>query len=167
MTPVRKGAVIVLTLLSGLLSAHAAGGKEGSVRSIDLAGVKRLVAEHHGEILVINLWATWCAPCVAEMPDLISLSRNDHLNIVGISIDDQEDVASKVTPMVQRLAIPYPVYVKAAGNDEAFINGLNSGWTGAVPATFIYDGAGKQRTMLVGKQTAASLRKAVEAVRGR
>jgi thiol-disulfide isomerase/thioredoxin len=138
---------------------------EDSVKVIGIAGVQEYISRHRGEVLVINVWATWCVPCVEEIPDLTTLRKENHVQVVGISIDDPEDITSKVIPFLKKHALQYPVFVKAAGNDEAFINAMNRNWTGAVPVTFIYDSAGKQRTMLVGKQSYAALQKAVESLR--
>ena len=167
--PIRVVAAFILFLAGARSSGTAAPRPTGkdSVRVIGIAGVREFVSRHRGDVLVINVWATWCVPCVEEIPDLASLSREDHVRVVGISIDDPEDIPSKVVPFLARHAVPYPVFVKAAGNDEAFINALNRQWTGAVPATFIYDGSGTQRKMLVGKQTNASLHSAIEPFKAR
>jgi thiol-disulfide isomerase/thioredoxin len=138
---------------------------EDSIGIIDIAGVQKLVDEYRGEVLVVNVWATWCLPCVEELPDLVQLSKEPHVRVVGISIDDPEDIASKVIPFLTKHPVPFPIYVKAAGKDEMFINSLNSAWTGAVPVTFVYDRDGKQGAMLLGKQTLVALQKAVAAHR--
>jgi thiol-disulfide isomerase/thioredoxin len=137
---------------------------EDSVRVIDMKGLQDFIRQQRGEVLVVNVWATWCVPCVQEIPDLIRLSKDKHVRVVGVSIDDAEDVTSKVAPFLRKHPVPYPVFVKAAGNDEAFINALNTQWTGAVPVSFVYDSGGKQRAMLVGKQPYAAIRRAVESV---
>jgi thiol-disulfide isomerase/thioredoxin len=159
-----------ILILAGIRNSTIAARvptSDDSVKVIEMAGVQELIRQHRGEVLVINVWATWCVPCVEEIPDLTTLSKESHVRVVGISIDDPEDVTSKVIPFLKRHAVPYPVFVKAAGNDEAFINALNKEWTGAVPVTFVYDSAGKQRTMLVGKQSYAAFHKAVESLRAR
>ena len=159
--------MLVLSVIRNPASAAPGPTGKDSVSMIGIAGVQELIGRHHGEVLVINVWATWCAPCVEEIPDLSSLSREGHVRVVGISIDDPADIPSKVVPFLKKHAVPYPVFVKAGGNDEDFINALNRDWTGAVPATFVYDGTGTQRKMLLGKQTYASLHRAVEPFRAR
>ena len=166
---IRVVAAIILFLAGVRSPGAAAPGPAGddSVRVIGMAGVREFISRHRGDVLVINVWATWCAPCVEEIPDLARPSREDHVRVIGISIDDPEDIPSKVVPFLARHAVPYPVFVKAGGNDEDFINALNGDWTGAVPATFVYDGTGTQRKMLLGKQTYASLHRAVEPFKAR
>jgi len=159
-----------LLMLAGIRNSTIAASVpagEDSVKFINIAGLQEFISQHRGEVLVINVWATWCVPCVEEIPDLTTLTKEDHVRVVGISIDDPEDVPSKVIPFLKKHAVLYPVFVKAAGNDEAFINALNEKWTGAVPVTFVYDSTGKQRTMLVGKQSYAVLHKTVESFRAR
>jgi len=163
-------ATAFILILAGVRSPATAAcvpTGEDSVKFIEIAGLQEFIRQHRGEVLVVNVWATWCGPCVEEIPDLTTLNKENHVLVVGISIDDPENVTSKVIPFLKKHAVPYPVFVKAAGNDEAFINALNKQWTGAVPVTFVYDSAGKQRTMLVGKQSYAALHKAVASLRAR
>jgi thiol-disulfide isomerase/thioredoxin len=138
--------------------------------SIDVGGIKTLVEKHRGKVLVLNIWATWCVPCVEEFPDLIKLARDldqKDVSFVGVSIDEPEDSTSKVLPFIRRQAVPFEILLKSPGHDEQFINALNSNWTGAVPVTFIFDATGKQRRMMAGKQRYDSLRKAVEEIIGK
>ena len=85
----------------------------------DLAGSPRSIAEFTGRPLLINFWATWCAPCLREMPMFESLwqerSANGSLQIVGIAIDRLEDVA----PYLEQTGVTYPVLVGRSDAMEA------------------------------------------------
>lgn len=135
-----------------------------AVRPITAQGVRRMIDASKGRILVVNLWATWCVPCIEEFPDLVRLHgelSDSGVSVVGISIDDEEDLSTKVIPFLDRLNVPFNVWIKQSGGDEQFITAMNPDWSGAVPATFIYDRRGRQRRMLIGRQTLASLRAAI------
>jgi thiol-disulfide isomerase/thioredoxin len=176
--------LLILSLLSlvtignGCKSRHVQGvrsEKKGdteelisSDRTVDLideAGLQKLIHERHGKILLLNIWATWCLPCIEEFPDLIKLYSSqgtDTLEIVGISVDDSDDVGSKVLPFLEKHAVPFKVYLAHFGNQDDFINSLDSTWNGAVPATFIYDSLGKQRFLMIGERTFDQFKQKVE-----
>jgi thiol-disulfide isomerase/thioredoxin len=123
---------------------------------IDEAGLQKLISERHGKILLLNIWATWCLPCIEEFPDLIKLYSSqggETIEIVGISIDDPDDTASKVLPFLEKHAVPFKVYLAHFVKQDEFINSLDSTWKGAIPATFIYDSLGNQRFLMIGQST--------------
>ena len=80
----------------------------------DLAGAPHKLSEWNGKLLLVNFWATWCAPCLQEMPMLVEAQKahGAHgLQIVGIAMDETEPVAR----MSERLQLNYPVM---AGGEE-------------------------------------------------
>jgi len=104
-----------------------------------LAEVKRPGA---GAVLV-NVWASWCAPCREEFPDLLHVARDlapKGLRLVLVSVDfpgDEEATTSFLTTQ----GVDFPTFVRT-GKDEAFVDGLEPQWSGAIPATFLYDANG-------------------------
>ena len=75
---------------------------------LDLQGNARSLAEWSGQLLLVNFWATWCAPCLEEIPMLLELrraNRNKRFEVIGIAIDR----ADKVGEMAAKLLIDYPV----------------------------------------------------------
>lgn len=76
----------------------------------NLSGKTQTLEEWRGKTLVINFWATWCAPCREEIPDLIAI-RSEYaaksIEIVGIAIDNAE----AVKPYAQQMSIPYPLLI--------------------------------------------------------
>src|SRR5213079_697327 len=68
-----------------------------SLEQIDAAGISGLVKHGTSKVRLINVWATWCGPCVAEFPGLISISRrlaNRDFELITISVDDPKDEAN-------------------------------------------------------------------------
>jgi thiol-disulfide isomerase/thioredoxin len=114
------------------------------------------VAQQKGKPLVVNFWATWCDPCVEELPDLIKLYNAHHkegLNMVGFSVDFPEQTEKVVIPFVSTHKIPYPVYVANPDDQDTLINYFSKAWSGAVPATFLYDKKGNLVQAHFGKMT--------------
>jgi thiol-disulfide isomerase/thioredoxin len=139
-----------------------------SDRTIDLideAGLHKLVHERHGKILLLNIWATWCLPCVEEFPDLIKLYSSqgtDTLEIIGISVDDPDDAITKVVPFLEKHTVPFKVYLAHFVKQDDFINSLDRTWNGAVPATFMYDTLGNQRFLMIGQRSFDQFKQKVE-----
>ena len=141
-----------MTLL--LLAAALAG-------QVDAAGFHRAVAAQKGRPVLVNLWATWCAPCVEEFPMLVSLARSQKdVAVLAVSIDDPSDRRA-VESFLAKQDPPFPVYLKGNQPDEAFIDGVDPEWSGVVPVTLIFDRTGKRVALLQGEHTKAELEKAL------
>ena len=98
--------------------------------------------------VLVNVWATWCDPCREEMPDLIRFYREhrvDGLRLVLVSADDEENRA-EVARVLAEAGLPADAlsFIKG-GDDMKFINGLDPHWSGALPASFLFDGRGRKR----------------------
>jgi len=130
--------------------------------TIDGPGVHRLLKAHRGHPIVVNFWATWCEPCVKEFPELIALAqdRKDWV-VISVSIDDAADRPA-VEAFVKEHKPPFSVYLKAPGPDEPFINGVDPHWSGAVPATWVWDASGKPLAWIEGEQTRRDVERAVK-----
>ncbi len=124
-----------------------------------------LISTRNGNILILNIWATWCEPCKEEFPDLINLLsvyKNKNIQLAAISVDYPDEINEKIIPFLDSLKVPFPIFVSDFLSQDTMINTLNTDWSGAVPATFIYDSKGKQRKFLFGKQTFNQLKRAVD-----
>jgi thiol-disulfide isomerase/thioredoxin len=142
---------------------------ELTVEPIDQSGLKKLIGERNGKILVLNIWATWCAPCVAEFPDLKKLSQTYDtaaVEVVAISADYPDEVDTKIIPFLKKTSVSFRVYVAQFEHQEDFINGVNRSWSGALPASLIYDSHGKERFFHVGQQSFDDFKREVDKVKG-
>ena len=120
--------------------------------SINDKQVTDLKASLKGKVVLVNLWATWCGPCVKEFPHLVKLQKlyeKKGVKVVLISVDEPEDVQTAVRPFLQKQKVTFTTYIKS-GDDESFIDAVGSGWRGAIPTTFIFDRSGEQVATLVG-----------------
>lgn len=106
------------------------------------------MSEHEGEVLVVNFWATWCAPCRIEIPDLIEMQSDlgeEGIQIVGISLDHQgQDV---VEAFADEAGINYPILLDD-GKVAAQFGGVY-----ALPTTIIVDREGMIRRRIPGLVT--------------
>ena len=111
----------------------------------DLNGEQVRLSDFKGKIVILNFWATWCPPCIREIPDFIELYEqyNDKgLEILGISLDQAG--ISVVKSFAQKNKINYPVMMNEGRIDQAY-GGITS-----IPTTFIIDPAGNIRKTYTG-----------------
>lgn len=135
----------------------------GTTRVVDQREVERLVATHGSELLVVNMWATFCGPCVEEIPYFVAEAKQhapEKVRFAGISLDLRRDVQKKVVPFLQKNAIPYPNVV-FFGEADPMIGFLSSEWQGDLPATFFYDRQGRKLGEVLAPMTREELRAAV------
>ncbi len=155
---------IVLFLLLFSLTVTAASAA-GTITKLGEQEWKRLVAGMKGKVVFVNVWATWCGPCREEFPDLIKLSdtyKNRDVRFISISADYPDEIESKILPFLEKFKVNFPVFVQDFKDPQDFINLLNPGWNGALPATFIIDAKGVQRSFIVGKRDFEFLKKEIE-----
>jgi thiol-disulfide isomerase/thioredoxin len=127
-----------------------------NIEMINETTFKKLTAERDDKALFVNVWATWCIPCREEFPDLIKLAEKydkKKIEFIGISADYADEIGPKVKPFLENFNLNFKIYVQDFENEEAFINSLNKEWSGALPATFIFNSKGEQKIFLAGKKS--------------
>lgn len=150
MTPRRRDIVVSVAVAAAALAAGLGAPKLleltrrpdsplRAARFVDLSGRARHLSEWTGKLLVVNFWATWCAPCLEEIP-LLMAARRSHagidVEVVGIAID----LASKVSQFAAKLSIDYPVLL--AGPDGLDLIRSLGNQSGGLPFTVFLDRAG-------------------------
>ncbi|MBI1761528.1 MAG: redoxin domain-containing protein [Acidobacteria bacterium] len=124
----------------------ASTGAASNIALLKPAAFPKLRDSYKGKVIVLNFWATWCAPCVAEMPEFIKLDadyRGKGVQVLAISADDTTDLKTLVTRFVKEKGMTFPVYVQDTDDPQQMIDLINKDWPGVLPATFIYDKQGK------------------------
>ncbi len=96
---------------------------------------------HNDTTYVINFWATWCKPCITEMPHFKQLAeayRDKTLTIVLISLDDKEGSSEKLSRFRQQQQLDLPIVLLDAAQQTDWQKKLDKRWDGTLPATLIY-----------------------------
>lgn len=110
---------------------------------------------------LIHLWAAWCAPCIQELPNLLTeLPTVERLTSVVIDVSPPKSQERDSKPLLERIAPKMSVYAKTAGDDDAFLNAMDPKWSGALPYSVLFD-HGKQVKKWEGPINLIELRKAV------
>ena len=127
------------------------------------AGAEQIVAEIRkpgASAVLVNVWATWCAPCREEFPDLLHVARDlapKGLRLVLVSVDFP-GAEAEATSFLTSEGVDFPTFIRT-GRDEAFVDGLDPRWSGAIPATFLYDANGKLVRFWEGKASYPVMKK--------
>jgi thiol-disulfide isomerase/thioredoxin len=139
--------------LAGLLLAFAASWAQADgFKVTDTSGKSHSLAGYKGKWVLVNYWATWCPPCLEEIPDLIALhdDKKNNLVVIGVALDYRS--AKQVTDFAEGLMVSYPVVL---GNPQV-VNQI--GPIQGLPTTYLYNPDGK----MVAQQVGAITREAVE-----
>jgi peroxiredoxin len=116
-----------------------------ALETIDDAGVARLVKNDSRKLLLINLWATWCGPCVQELPDLITMHRmyrKRNFELVTISLDEPEKKDDALR-MLKENHVAATNYLLNTKDRDTFAEALDKQWPGPVPYTLLVAPGGK------------------------
>ncbi len=120
---------------------------------VDESAFIKLIQANKGKVVLVDFWATWCAPCRVEMPRVAKMAESlkaKGLVVLTISADDPEQEADAMK-FLKQSGVSLPSFVKRAKNDDKFISGVDPKWSGALPAKFLYDKNGKKVKSWIGE----------------
>jgi len=135
------------------------------VAAIDTDGLKSLVTKPRERPLLVNFWATFCDPCREEFPDLVKIDKDyrpQSLDFVTVSLDDVTDIKTEVPKFLEAMKATMPAYLLDVTDPEPAIKLMDPRWSGALPATFLYNEKGEEVFKHYGRVDPAELRTAIE-----
>lgn len=123
-----------------------AGGRKIPVYT-DFEGLAPIFNKNNDTTYVINFWATWCKPCVEELPYFEQLHETfdgEKLQVILVSLDFERDLTSKLTSFVENRQLKSDVMVLLDGNYNNWIDKVDPEWGGAIPVTVVYQADQRQ-----------------------
>ncbi len=134
---IKKSLLLSLCILV-LLGLQTAAYAANSFNLKDMAGKKHTLAQYKGKWVVVNYWATWCPPCLEEVPDLVALydsRKNKDVVVIGVAFDYQN--AKEVSQYVDDMLMSYPIVL---GDDDTM---KQIGFSDVLPTSYIYNPRGE------------------------
>jgi len=137
--------------------------KEVTLEEIDEAGIEKLLANDSEGLTLINIWATWCGPCVIEYPEFVKMQRMygpKGFQFVSISADNIES-KEKALKFLKKSTSALPNYIFSGGDKYALIESIDPEWDGALPYTVLLEPGGNVLHKVMGSIEPYPLKKMI------
>lgn len=145
---------LYLFLVMNFLS-FCAQAEEFQFKFEDSKGKIHQLSDYRGKWVLVNFWATWCPPCLKEIPDLISLYKDrNNIMILGIAMDYED--SKTVMEYAEALSIPYPIVL----GDRWIASQLDE--LSMLPSTYLFDPEGKPAARKIGLLTREDIEKFIQ-----
>ena len=132
-----------------LILAFSLKSYSQQVRLLSIDQLNKRINNGRDSTYVINFWATWCAPCIKELPHFERLSsenKSDKLAVLLVSVDFKSKLKSAVVPFIKRKKIKNEVFLLNETNPQEYIDQIDKSWSGSIPAT-LFIKKGKRKLM--------------------
>jgi thiol-disulfide isomerase/thioredoxin len=149
--------VVAFLLATNMLCAQ--------VRMVKGDWISTMTNNQSDTVYVINFWATWCKPCVEELPSFEKLTSEyagKKLKVILVSCDFKKQIDSRLIPFINTKNIVSEVVFMDESNSDNWINKVDRKFSGAIPATLIIQGSRKFRHFSEGETTYEELEKIVK-----
>jgi len=146
-----KKSLVILLISLGFISCKKEVVKEtskeknlqvSSVKTYTYSELKPLLEKNDGKTYIVNFWATWCAPCVKELPYFEKIKKeydDKNVEVLLVSLDFPKQVEKKLIPFINKRKLNSKVVLLDDINEDVWIKAIDENWSGAIPATLIYN----------------------------
>jgi thiol-disulfide isomerase/thioredoxin len=138
-----KEKFLVLTLILSFLGSTFAQ-EANDLKVFDFEELQEYLPGDENQLVILNFWATWCKPCVKEMPYFQELSEkyasDESVLVILVSLDMESQLESRLIPFMKKHKLHPDVVVLDDPDANRWIDRVDPSWSGAIPATLFYKG---------------------------
>jgi thiol-disulfide isomerase/thioredoxin len=137
-----KTSIFIFFLFAVLISCKKEDAQILSVKTYTYLELKPLLEKNDGKTYIINFWATWCAPCVKELPYFEKINQeysDKNVEVLLVSLDFPKQAEKKLIPFINKRKLKSEVVLLDDINENVWIKAIDESWSGAIPATIIYN----------------------------
>ena len=134
-------ALLAIITIDGFAQQKVSSGYQ--VKIVRFEDLEKVLNKNDDKLYVVNFWATWCRPCVLELPEFMDVNKanrnNQHFKMILISLDMAKDAKTLVRPFLIKNKIDADVYLLDDNKRmNEWIPAIDKSWSGAIPATVFY-----------------------------
>jgi thiol-disulfide isomerase/thioredoxin len=132
---------------------------------MDLPAIRKAIKGSRGHVVVLHFWASWCLPCLEELPLMDRMARDwkpRGVEVLSLSLDNPAEAGARVVKILAEVAPALTRSIARVDDADAFTASFGS-WEGTIPAVFAFDAEGQMRGSITGETS----RGALEALVGR
>ena len=136
------------------------------VKSIKVTDLEKIIADSKTP-LIINFWATWCKPCIEEIPyfqEEVSKHKKDSLQLILVSVDYKEEFPAGIAATAKKRKFRVPIFWLDETNADYFCPKIDPKWSGAVPATLFINNKTGYRNFFEEQLSKDKLKKEIMAI---
>lgn len=136
---------------------------EVTIEVYDFKNFEAFLRKENDSIYIVNFWATWCKPCVKELPEIEQIQKDyadKNVKVILASLDFSNKIESQLIPFVKKMELRSKILVLDEPDANAWIPKVDTTWSGAIPATLVYNR--KQRIFFNKPLTYDELQKTID-----
>lgn len=143
-TSLTLSAIVISLFAAFTIPDSSENDMDPLLKDVDGKELQQIINSYKGQkVVLVNVWATWCAPCIEEFPEIVKIQRKyeDQLHVVFVSADFPES-RDRAMEFLKKQKVDWTTYFKT-GKDQQFIEAISKDWTGALPFTKVISKDGK------------------------